>query len=125
MITVLSSTLWCHSRLFSPSSDIAAICHLGPLFPCCLPGVSGVFFWASVLSWFLAQPCPWSNFMSSEVGSFHSRCASIVFWQAIVSLRHVLRESIVPNFLLMYIRPADEGALKDLELLIILLFHFL
>jgi hypothetical protein len=40
------------------SSDVAAICCLRPLFPCCLPGMTVFSSRVSVPSWFLVQPCP-------------------------------------------------------------------
>jgi hypothetical protein len=62
VVVVLSSTLWCRLRFYSPSSDITAFCCLGPLIPFCLPGSSVVSSWASLLFGFLAQPCRWSNY---------------------------------------------------------------
>jgi hypothetical protein len=76
VITVLCSTLRCRSWLSSPSSNIAAMCRLGPLFACCLvaavlglgplchcctPGPSNVSSQTSVLSGFLWQIYSWSD----------------------------------------------------------------
>jgi hypothetical protein len=55
-----------------------------------------------------------SDSMSTKVGSSHSRCASVVSWQDIVSLRHALREWIAASSLESPAAPLLSHFLLDL-----------